>query len=169
MGNAMQDALDAMTAGTRERKADKGATLTPVTMERVLPRTRAPFPNDHPTEVVESAVRAIRREVQYILDALDAIDATNGVPPVEATVPPEEAERIRNKVADATFAEKFAQQQAEAQAAVFGSVPDQLPTVEALTASRWVCPTHGSAALARTVSRRRPDFLSCNLCDQYER
>jgi hypothetical protein len=174
---ATQNILNAMTKGVYELKGAKATGLTPIGMEvkgpgpevpRVLGTTAAPFPNDHPTETINNAVAAIRREVGYIIQALDAIDATNGVPqetPVPQVV---EQQKIMEQQADEAAAERaaiqsvekeaadkfaadFAAKAAEAQAQVFTQ-----PTEEV------VCPTHGEAVTRKLAGGKT--IRMCSTC-----
>jgi hypothetical protein len=173
-----QSVLDSMTAGILNRKASRSqpVTLTPVAGESPLPaKIAAPFPNDHPVEAINTAVSDIRTQVQNIIDALDAIDATNGVPPVDAPAPVQPSQQERERDADVRVAEIVAAAQPtypvyedlqrEAQAAVFA------PRVAAVGSAvpGWVCPVHGAAKTAQKTSRKGRVYGVCTACLEFEK
>ena len=161
-----QSVLDMMTKGIMARKEQAAARLTPVGQERTsaIP-TNVPgamFPNDNPNEVLETAVKAIRREVGYIIQALDNIDATNGVP--AATPPTADPVKEGEKAADAAaeqraFEERMKELREEAQEIAFGPIVHPSTT--------WRCPTHDTAE-TRTSKRGRV-YGACPKCDEFER
>jgi len=74
-----QSVLDAMTAGIMGKKEAKAAQLTPVGREQGGPLSKAfdaPFPFDYPASQVQQALRNIRQEVDYIIKACDAVEAS---------------------------------------------------------------------------------------------
>ena len=160
-----QSVLDMMTKGIMARKEQAAARLTPVGQERTsaIP-TNVPgamFPNDNPNEVLETAVKAIRREVGYIIQALDNIDATNGVPtPVAVyTTDVKSAEKQADEAAaQREFDERMKEQAEAAQTSVFVAVTD---------AARWRCPTHDKVEVK--TSKRGRVYGACPKCDEFER
>ena len=176
-----QSVLDEMTRGIMGRKAEKATQLTPVGLERPLPKIGAAFPNDHPTEVVESAVKAIRREVGHILDALDAIDATNGVPSVvpSTLVPdPKASEReadekharrpvviVKTDEEPEPFPTRFERLSQQAQEATYRDAEAEPESVG------WTCPKHGADHTVTLTSRKGRLYRACNLaeCPEFEK
>ena len=180
----MKSVLEQMTSGTMQRKETAAAALTPVGFERPspLPRTAAPFPNDHPVEVIESAVKAIRREVAYILQALDAIDATNGVPP-EATNTLADVQRAAERAADIKH-------RVEPATPVIDLTPEAAAIVERLKGREqkattfsddpamkrgldgaWACPKHGLENVIDMESPKGRKYRRCMVtnCKQFEK
>jgi hypothetical protein len=143
-----QSVLSNMAASLMQDKQTASAKLTPVPSS--LPTTSAPFPNDVPAEVVQAAVKNIRREVQYILTALDAIDEAVGAPDPVALINMDELAKEKERAADEKFAERFERLKAEAQAATFQAPADDLA---------WVCPEHGSAKPRKSAKGR--DYIGC--------
>jgi hypothetical protein len=173
--SATANVLEAMTAGIMAAKQGKATQLTPVGLERTsaLPASvAAPFPNDHPIEAVESAVKSIRREVQYILQALDAIDATNGTPEIvlSAADVAKVAHRVqtdKEMAADARQREfeaglKAKTEAAQAQAFARDDGPPA-PT------TGWQCRTHGRKSMSVMTSRKGRNYGVCHLCKEFEK
>lgn len=146
-----QSVLSNMAAQLMQSKQVASAKLTPVPAGN-LPTTSAPFPNDVPAEVVQAAVKNIRREVQYILTALDAIDEAVGAPDPAALINMDELAKEKERAADEKFAERFERLKAEAQAATFSHA-------EPADDLGWVCPTHGSAKPRQSAKGR--DYIGC--------
>jgi hypothetical protein len=187
---ATQDILANMTKGVFELKGAKAAGLTPVGLEvkgpgpevpRTLGTTAAPFPNDHPTETINNAVAAIRREVGYIIQALDAIDATNGVPqetPVPQVV---EQQKQVEQAADEAARERAAIQSVEAGEAAAVKLTDDAVKAAAdkfaadyaaksaeaqaqvfTSTEEVVCPTHGEAVTRKLAGGKT--IRMCSTC-----
>lgn len=153
--NDGQSVLSNMAAQLMQSKQVASAKLTPVPTGN-LPTTSAPFPNDVPAEVVQAAVKNIRREVQYILTALDAIDEAVGAPEVQDNNLVARVEQARKEqAADEKFAERFERLKAEAQAATFSHAEPAEPADDL----GWVCPTHGSAKPRQSAKGR--DYIGC--------
>jgi hypothetical protein len=161
-----------MAAGIMSAKQARATTLTPVgpeaPLETVLPRrVAASFPNDHPVEVVQQAAAEIRREVAYMLQALDAIESHLG-PPKAVPVPTQQAfdqvQRQVEQAADAKFAADMAAKAAAAQAQVF--TKDDEPTAPKTS---WQCPTHGRKFLKVETSRKGRIYGLCTECREFEK
>lgn len=164
--------LDMMTASITGRKSDAAKRLTPVGQEvekaHVLPRTQAVFPNDVPTEAVVQAVAAIRREVGYILAALDAVDEQLGKAADSGPVDLDAVRREREREADerVAAAERITTPETEAIKERLSALSKKAQEAT-FTEGGWVCPTHGKAT-TKTTSRGR-EFRGCPDCDEFER
>lgn len=160
--------LAAMTASIMKAKQGKGTTLTPVGPETapvrvtILPdKAKASFPNDHPVESIRSALLTLRREVQHILEAIEAIEAVSGaVDPVptaaEVTRTTEVLQAQSESEADARQREFDAALAAKAAAAQAAAWP-----------KGWACPTHGGTTETRT-SRKGRVYAACTQCQEFE-
>jgi hypothetical protein len=154
--------LAAMAAGTLAAKTEMaGKTLTPVAGERPQ-KIAAPFPNDMPTEVMAEAAKEITRVIGILGDALAALHEA-GVPRVEVIRPIEDqkaieaaadaaykakqAEREDQPVDIEAFKARLAEQQAEAQAAVYTQPVDTEDDPTVSDSAGWHCPTHGEAVV----------------------
>lgn len=161
--------LDEMVAGIMGAKADKATRLTPVGTETArLPRTPAPFPNDHPQEVVEQQIVEIERVAQNLMDAAAALRLLANRPAqVSEPVDTKAKERAADAraAAEPSFAEKFAAMQAEAQASVF---KDAGP---APVKSKWTCPEHGDVSIIDDTSPKGREYGRCGVtnCKEFER
>jgi len=170
-----------LAAMTSKVLADKEAgALTPVGRERSpLPRTAAPFPDDQPTEVIEAAVKAIRREVEYILRALDAIDAQTNAPKPDSNVfvdAQKAAERAADEKYRATPVIELTPEAAaiverlkgrDQKATTFSDDPDMKKGLD----GAWVCPTHGLENVEDMTSPRGREYRRCMVanCKQFEK
>jgi len=147
-------------------KANKSTTLTPVGTEaaRMLPRIDAPFPNDHPLEVIESLIRELSFQYDTLGELIDSLRRTAGKPREEEAPPPPSQRQIERE-ADARaeaepFAEKFAKMQEEAQAATYKPVGDH-----------WQCPKHGNESLRDAASPKGRKYTACAVanCKEFQR
>jgi len=171
-----------------EKKTAAPRKLTPVEAERPAPpQPKEGLPADLPgafmsSEAMIEAARDLRRYAADMLRIADGIDVINGVPDkVEAQSKADRerdealAQRERERVADERAAAKqppleptcsginlpdYPALQAEAQAAVFGSInSDGSPA--------WACPDHGKA-VPKTSSKGR-EFIGCPDCTKFAR
>jgi hypothetical protein len=144
--------LAALTKSVMEEKTKaSGRRLTPVAgevapavMTQVLPKTKAPFPDDMPQEVVEQKAAELTRIIEHLTDARDAMLALVEKPKPEEVVDLDAIRKQKEAALDAEhaaaqaardeaileavdsvydpepdFAADFAAKQAAAQAAVF--------------------------------------------------
>jgi hypothetical protein len=170
-----QSVLDQMTAGIMGRKQEKATSLTPVGMERptILDAKGDVFPHDGGigSQILHSA-RLIRAELAGIESCLRSIEReaglTEGGPPV-VIHDPKEAARLavhaEEQAKEASFKERFAKQQVDAQSQVF-VVSDEPP---ANIRQGWICPSHGDSNVVGLKSKRGRDYRKCTLCEEFER
>jgi hypothetical protein len=154
---ATANVLDEMTSGIMGRKADKATKLTPVGTERRLPMLpHATFPNDHPQEIIEAAIREMRRQSGYLSEGADALEEyALGKDPKGAPEPTAaEVTKAKEREADEKFADRLDRLSEEAKAAVFG---DDAPDV-----SGWSCPTHPGDSPVRRTSHKGRSYLACD-------
>lgn len=176
--------LEQMVAGTMAQKQRSSAGLTPVAGERAptLPASiPVAFPNDVPNEVVQGAVRDIRRQLDIISQALAAVEQVVGAPPPNPLLDRanDEEQKLRERAADRAalardraavvseqeaFEAHMAAKAAEAQAAAFSTPPD--PVVDGAGHEVWVCPTHGKSVPAKT--KRGRDSFTCPDCGAWQ-
>lgn len=160
-----------MTRGVMERKDAKAVQLTPVGRERTAlstVKTDANFPNDIPGERIELAVVEVRRQLGLITDALNAIDAMNGIAAAGSVVDARTAAKLTEKAADEKFADRMKRLEAEAQAAVFASLDEPPSDVTPDVTSGWVCPTHKAVNLVTLTSRKGRTYRACKGCNNFE-
>jgi hypothetical protein len=179
-----QSVLDQMTAGIMGRKQEKATSLTPVGMERptILDAKGDVFPHDGGigSQILHSA-RLIRAELAGIESCLRSIEReaglTEGGPPV-VIHDPKEAARLavhaEEQAKEASFKERFAKQQVDAQSQVFVVSDEPVPIAPAPVApgnvtEGWICPVHGHKNLTTLTSRKGRQYKSCVGCDQFER
>lgn len=174
------DVLAAMAASVVDQKIAAGAKLTPVGLERgatVIPQgIAASFPNDHPVEVVEEALKNIRREIATIFAAVEAVEAILGAPAPEAVAPdPVVIQKAREQAADARADARLAAK-AEAIAAVKANMDIKAAEAQAATfkgqspaEDGWQCPDH-EQSLEKT-SRLGRQYRVCPVdgCKEFEK
>jgi hypothetical protein len=182
-----QGVLDQMTASIMARKAQAKTTLTPVGLEArngngILPNTQAAFPNDHPIEAIESAIREIRTQMTAVLAGLDAVgEMRSQVANIEAalaavesvlgtssaTAPdPAAVRQTKERAADERIAAAKAAEPAEEIAETLARI-DAKSTAAKVATFGWKCPVHGKTE-TRT-SRKGRKYQACPTCDEFER
>lgn len=183
-----QSVLDQMAAGIMGRKQEKAATLTPVGLEAPAKPAIAEvkgdiFPHDggiqsqiiFSAKIIRENLFQMRSQLDGMEDCLQSIEREVGLrdalPALSAK--PVEAPLVEAPLVEESFEEKYAAQQADAQAQAFGSANDA-PVVPPVStsgnlSSGWECPTHGSDSLTTLTSRKGRKYRSCIGCDQFER
>src|SRR6478736_800617 len=130
----MTDIFDQMTSEVTERKADAGATLTPVGREKGGPAAKGPvLPNDLPgmfmsSEVMGETARTLRYQAQHLWEVADAIDrfieesATRGGPQPGEHATPQDEQKAREAAADAAHKAREGAKVADAAIEAFGDM-----------------------------------------------
>ena len=169
-----------------DKKAASGRRLTPVEGE-VGPRPAA-LPNDTGLFMSNERLRDHAKELRKfaeeaiaIADGLDAMLSESSVPVVKTD--PAADKKAAERAADTKFREEFERKKAEAQAAVFGKVEDDvaaatMPNVPTAPPEAeddaddgaWRCPNHGKAGVDR-VSPKGRTYTGCPIeaCTQFTR
>jgi len=176
-----QSVLDLMTAGIMGMKQDKASQLTPVGMEKPPPTIADArgdvFPHDgglqsqivFSAKIIRENLFQMQAQLTGMEDCLQSIEREAGLrEPLSPTVNPAAPDTLDTLL---TFEEKFAAQQADAQAQAFKAA-DEVKASEpqpAQPSSGWVCPEHGDSHLTTLTSRKGRQYKSCVGCSQFER
>lgn len=158
-----------------------------------LPDVGAPFPFEHPTENIVTAIRAVRKQLSVIDEALVAVERIIYVPtPFDAEVDAQDrvlrerglmAESGINRPAlakaaeaaadakakDPAFADRFAHLKQEAEKATYKDGETMAEeSMRAQVTPGWLCPTHGKSVKKTSTKTGRP-FTGCPDCNLFER
>jgi hypothetical protein len=184
-----QSVLDQMTAGIMARKDEAATRLTPVGQERIanapsdvaggaVPPPTAALPDEERQSILAAIVEA-RQELARAEKSLETARRTLGE--VERNINRAngymleadwDARRARTAAPEKPFAEHYAELQARAQSAVFGSPADEpspQPVEQDAPTVGWACPEHGSASLTTLTSRKGRTYRSCTACQEFEK
>lgn len=185
---ATQSALDEMVLGITARKEQKAVALTPVGTEKRGPldgKQEAPFPFDDAQTVHQAILNGLRitaelqAHAKHIAEGLQTLAEAYGLTP-DAAPQPVDTQKARERAADERhaaaeekrqqdFAERYAEQQAAAQAATFkrAVVQADAPVDE----GGWACPDHGRDGLVEMTSRKGRKYRACKVgqCIQFEK
>jgi hypothetical protein len=163
-----QSVLDKMTAGIMGMKQERATQLTPVGMERSNPLPAIAeargdvFPHDggiqdqivFSAKIIRENLFQMQTQLAGMEECLRSIEREAGLaePLTPVSTP-----------AEPTFEEKYAAQQADAQAQAFTATPVVKGT------DAWECPAHGSSNVVGLKSKKGRDYRKCTLCSEFER
>ena len=176
-----QSVLDQMTAGIMGRKQEKATGLTPVGMEKPLPAIAEArgdvFPHDggiqgqivFSAKIIREQLFQMQAQLAGMEDCLQSIEREAGLReplPVAVYV----GTVIEAADIQPTFEEKFAAQQADAQAQAF-KTPEEVPpeSTSRTPSSGWACPEHGPSNVVGLMSKKGRPYHKCTLCSEFER
>lgn len=191
--------LQDMTKDIMTTKATKASKLTPVAGESgmTVAAVAATLPNDvgvfMSNEALIDHAKALRKfaaDAVTIADGLDAMAASNTLPPSAPQVDEKAAKAAAKKAAEqegdrkaaasgtgpavhdnGEFAARLARLQQEAQASVFTAADDGAEEPVAAKTDGWSCPEHGPDFLTTINPRKGDPYLMCDVpdCEQYEK